>query len=427
MRVILLKIMTEKKNINYFVWILNYKLKHLKMKIPILCIISMAILLISCGNVKQEPLSEVIEYGLTVATEQTLFLAKEVSRREGQLPRTYEDNEIKTSSYRAWISGFFPGVLWYLYENNPMDEIRKYAEMYTERVEEAKKITNNHDLGFMLYCSFGNGYRLTGNSHYLDVMKTGAQSLVTRYDKTVLAIKSWESSSEWQFPVIIDNMMNLEFLLFMAKESQNESYRNISDNHARTTLKNHFRSDYSSYHVVSYDTITGIPHAKNTHQGYADSSAWARGQAWGLYGYTMMYRETNRSEYLEQARGVASFIMNHPNMPVDKVPYWDFNAPDIPNTVRDASAAAIIASALIELSQLDNSIEAPKYLEYAKEQIRSLTSSTYLAKPGTNGGFILRHSTGNYNKNSEVDVPLTYADYYYVEALLRLKKLQNEN
>ena len=141
----------------------------------------------------------------------------------------------------------------------------------------------------------------------------------------------------------------------------------------------------------------------------------------------MMYRETNRSEYLEQARGVASFIMNHPNMPVDKVPYWDFNAPDIPNTVRDASAAAIIASALIELSQLDNSIEAPKYLEYAKEQIRSLTSSTYLAKPGTNGGFILRHSTGNYNKNSEVDVPLTYADYYYVEALLRLKKLQNEN
>ena len=419
--------MIKKQITDSSILVFNHKLERMKKRIPILLTIGICMFLTSCNDRKQDPLSVVIEHGLTVATGQTLFLAKEVSGRKGQLPRTYEDNEIKTSSYRAWISGFFPGVLWYLYENSPTEEIRKYAEVYTERVEEAKNITNNHDLGFMLYCSFGNGYRLTRNPHYLDVMKMGAQSLVTRYDKTVLAIKSWESSSEWQFPVIIDNMMNLEFLLFMAKEVQNESYRNISDNHARTTLKNHFRSDYSSYHVVSYDTITGIPHAKNTHQGYSDSSAWARGQAWGLYGYTMMYRETNRPEYLEQARGVASFIMNHPNMPVDKVPYWDFNAPDIPNAVRDASAAAIMASALIELSQLDNSIEAPKYLEYAKEQIRSLTSSTYLAEPGTNGGFILMHSTGNYNKNSEVDVPLTYADYYYVEALLRLKKLQNEN
>lgn len=196
--------------------------------------------------------------------------------------------------------------------------------------------------------------------------------------------------------------------------------------HAQTTLKHHFRPDNSCFHVVSYDTITGLPHAKNTHQGYADESAWARGQAWALYGYTMMYRETGKPEYLEQARKVAGFIKNHPNLPSDKVPYWDFDAPDIPNAPRDASAAAVMASALIELSQLDKSEEASAWFDLAEAQIRSLSSSDYLAEPGTNGGFILKHSVGNLNKNSEVDVPLSYADYYYVEALLRLRKIQNE-
>ena len=201
----------------------------------------------------------------------------------------------------------------------------------------------------------------------------------------------------------------------------------MADSHAQTTLRHHFRDDYSCYHVVSYDTLSGQPHFKGTHQGYADNSAWARGQAWALYGYTMMYRETGKTEYLEQARKVASYIKNHPNLPDDKIPYWDFDAPDIPAAPRDASAAAVMASGLIELSQLDKSKEGADWLELAEMQIRSLSSPEYLAEPETNGGFILKHSVGNYNKNSEVDVPLSYADYYYVEALLRLKKLQNEN
>lgn len=202
---------------------------------------------------------------------------------------------------------------------------------------------------------------------------------------------------------------------------------NMADSHAQTTLRHHFRDDYSCYHVVSYDTLSGQPHFKGTHQGYADNSAWARGQAWALYGYTMMYRETGKTEYLEQARKVASYIKNHPNLPDDKIPYWDFDAPDIPAAPRDASAAAVMASGLIELSQLDKSKEGADWLELAEMQIRSLSSPEYLAEPETNGGFILKHSVGNYNKNSEVDVSLSYADYYYVEALLRLKKLQNEN
>ncbi len=386
-------------------------------------IVAGALLFMSCTS---DDMSDVIEKGFKTAEAQSLFLAKEVLGEEGQLPRTFEDNEIKTSSYRAWISGFFPGVLWYLYENNPTKELKKQAEIYTSRVKEAKDITTNHDVGFMLYCSFGNGYRLTKNPEYLEVMKTGAQSLSTRYDSIVGLIQSWNSNDKWQYPVIIDNMMNLEFLIFVAKTTGENRLMDIANSHAKKTLENHFRLDYSSFHVVSYDTITGKPHAKNTHQGYSDESAWARGQAWGVYGYTMMYRETGKPEYLDQARSIASFIINHPNMPEDKVPYWDFNSPEIPNAPRDASAAAIMASALIELSQLDKSADSSKWLTFAKQQIRSLTSPAYLAEVGTNGGFILKHSVGNYNKNAEVDVPLTYADYYYVEALTRLKKLQNE-
>jgi hypothetical protein len=333
---------------------------------------------------------------------------------------------LKTVGYKSWVSGFFPGVLWYLYENDPTEELKRYAELYTSRVEPAKNMTSTHDLGFMLYCSFGNGYRLTHDSTYLEVLKTGSKSLATRFNSKIGAINSWGARGKWQYPVIIDNMMNLEMLSFVAKKTGKESYMDMINAHAQTTLKQHFRPDNSCYHVVSYDTITGLPHAKNTHQGYADESAWSRGQAWALYGYTMMYRETGKPEYLEQARKVARFIKNHPNLPSDKVPYWDFDAPDIPNTPRDASAAAVMASALIELSQLDKSEEASAWFDLAEAQIRSLSSPDYLAEFGTNGGFILKHSVGNLNKNSEVDVPLSYADYYYVEALLRLKKIQNE-
>ncbi len=387
-------------------------------------ILLVSILWVSCD--KKEALSEVVERGLNVSRQQAMFLAKELENQEGKLPRTYENNELKTVSYKSWVSGFFSGVLWYLYENDSTEELKKYAELYTSRVESAKNMTSTHDLGFMLYCSFGNGYRLTHDSTYLTVLKMGSKSLSTRFDSKIGAINSWGTRGKWQYPVIIDNMMNLEMLSFVAKETGEKSYLDMINAHAQTTLKQHFRPDNSCYHVVSYDTITGLPHAKNTHQGYADESAWSRGQAWALYGYTMMYRETGRPEYLEQACKIARFIKSHPNLPTDKVPYWDFDAPDIPNTFRDASAAAVMASALIELSQLDKSVDASAWFDLAEMQIRSLSSPDYLAKPGANGGFILKHSVGNLNKNSEVDVPLSYADYYYVEALLRLKKIQNE-
>ena len=385
------------------------------------------------------PMSQVIELGLRRATSQSLLLANSLKDRQGELPRSFEKQrqadggeakaKLQTIRYDHWVSGFFPGLLWMLYENSGDEQLRRFAELYTERVEPAKKLTNTHDLGFMLYCSFGHGYRLTGNRHYLDVINEGTQSLLTRWNPKLGVIRSWDFGKQWQYPVIIDNMMNLEMLCFMSHVTSDRRYVKVAETHAKTTIKNHFREDNSTFHVVSYDTITGQPHAKNTVQGYADGSAWARGQAWGLYGYTMMYRETHHRLYLKQARKIATFLLNHPHLPSDGVPYWDYDAPGIEagnsasKCLRDASAAAIMASALIELSQLDPGKMAPKWLALAEKQLRTLSSPEYLAEEGEQGGFILKHGVGHMPEKREVDVPLTYADYYYVEALMRLKKL----
>lgn len=371
----------------------------------------------------EAPMAQVVESGLKRATSQSILLAEALKDKKDALPRTFEKGRLQTIRYDHWVSGFFPGVLWLLYENNNYEKLRQYAEMYTDRVEPAKRLTNTHDLGFMLFCSFGQGYRLTGNKHYLDVISEGTQSLLTRWNDKLGVIKSWDSGSTWQYPVIIDNMMNLEMLCFMTRETGDRSYERIAERHADTTMKNHFREDYSTFHVVSYDTITGQPHAKNTHQGYADGSSWSRGQAWGLYGYTMMYRETRNPKYLKQAQEIGKFLMNHPRLPKDKVPYWDYDAPDIPNAKRDASAAAVMASALIELSQLDPSELAPQWLALAEQQLRTLSSPAYLAEEGQQGGFIIKHGVGHHPAGNEIDVPLTYGDYYYVEALMRMKKL----
>lgn len=380
-------------------------------------------LLASCvGQPRLEPIEDVISRGLDRASEQAVLMAKELENKAGRLPKSIKDGQLETSNCYWWCSGFFPGELWYLYEYTRKPELKQYAELYTDRLEKVQFVTDNHDVGFMLYCSYGNGLRLTGNEHYKDVLVQGARSLSTRYRPAVKVIRSWDFG-DWQYPVIIDNMMNLELLTWAGKVTGDTALTHIATAHANTTMKNHFRADYSTYHVVSYDTISGLPEKKQTHQGYSDASAWSRGQAWALYGYTMMARETGDEAYLQQAKHIASFLMNHPRMPEDKVPYWDFDTPDIPNTTRDASAAAIMASALIELSELDKSAEAVSYLSYAEDQLRSLSSPEYLAETGTNCNFVLKHSTGYFKTGSEVDAPLSYADYYYVEALMRLRKI----
>jgi hypothetical protein len=389
--------------------------------------VALATLVLASCQPKQEPISALIKDRLDRSVEQYMLMAKSLMDQPDLLPRSFSHKgELLTSNSAWWCSGFVPGSLWYLYEYSQSDALLDYARNYTARVEKEKFNTTTHDLGFMLYCSFGNGYRLTGDTAYHSIMLIGAESLASRFNPTVGCIQSWQASRRWQFPVIIDNMMNLEFLFWASKASGDPKYRDICITHANTTIRDFFRPDYSTYHVVSYDPNSGQIEAKNTHQGYSDDSAWARGQVWGFYGYVVMYRETGDTKYLEQAKNIAAFLLNHPNLPEDKIPYWDFNAPNIPNALRDASAGAIMASALIELSGYVDAALAKKYLDVAETQIRTLSSPEYFVEKGTYGNFILKHSVGSIPHNSEVDMPLTYADYYYIEALLRYRALLNK-
>ena len=367
-------------------------------------------------------IQKMIDEDLRLAVKQYKYMQKLLPA--GKLPRSYDSvkNELIVSGTDWWCSGFYPGTLWYLYEYTKDESLKAEAIRSTTLLEKEKNNTGTHDLGFMLYCSYGNGYRLTKDNSYKNVMVTGAQSLSTRFNPIIGCIKSWNSNSRWQFPVIVDNMMNLEFLCEMTNLSGDSSFYKVAVTHANTTLKNHYRSDFSSYHVIDYDTVTGKKIKGYTAQGAFDESAWARGQSWGLYGFTMMYRETRKKEYLDEANNIAKFLLHHKNMPADKIPYWDYDATDIPNTYRDASAAAILCSALLELAKYSNKTQQKEYMDVAITILKSLSSS-YRAAMGTNGGFILKHGVGHLPAKSEVDVPLTYGDYYFIEALIRYKNL----
>lgn len=392
----------------------------MKNPISILTCFLVCFLFFSCGK-KEKPIDDLVNQQLDFASAQYLRLFDK-TKDSVNLPRSIDKNgNLIMAPSEWWTSGFVPGTFWYLYENGRDSTLKNAARNYTHRVEKEQFNTTTHDLGFMLYCSFGNGYRLTDDTTYKRVLINGAKSLITRFRPNIGCIQSWGSNEKWQCPVIIDNMMNLEFLFWATQATGDSTFYKVAVTHANTTMKNHFRPDYSCYHVVNYDTITGQVISKQTAQGAADESAWARGQAWALYGFTTMYRETKDKKYLDHAMNIAGFILNNPHLPADKIPYWDFNAPEIPNALRDASAAAIICSALIDLSQFVDRPKSEEYLEVAKQQIIALSSPEYCAKPGTNGDFILRHSVGHKPANSEVDVPLTYADYYYVEALMRMK------
>jgi unsaturated chondroitin disaccharide hydrolase len=363
-------------------------------------------------------IDEVFNY----ADKQTTPLAKAVYQQKGQVPRATDSaGKLTTSGAEWWTSGFFPGTLWYIYEYTKDPVMLEYAQKFSRRIEAEKFTTNNHDVGFMLYCSFGNGYRIEKDKSYPDVLVTASNSLITRYRPLIKSIQSWDKDEKLNCPVIIDNMMNLEMLFWASQYTKDTKYRDIAVQHANTSMVNHFRKDFSSYHVVDYDLTDGHVMKRVTGQGCADESAWARGQAWGLYGYAVCYRETKDKRYLDHARRIANFIMQHPNMPADKIPYWDFNAKDIPNAPRDASAAAVIASALIELSSFVEKNEAAKYKDFAEQILRSLASPAYLAPIGTNAGFLLLHNVGNMPKNYEVNTALCYADYYFLEALLKYK------
>jgi hypothetical protein len=301
------------------------------------------------------------------------------------------------------------------------------ASKFTEALDTVQYLTNHHDVGFMIGCSYGNGFRLMQNEPYKQVIIQAAKSLSTRFQPVAGIIQSWDVTSGWQAergwecPVIIDNMMNLELLFEATKFSGDSTFWKIAITHADKTMKNHFRPDFSTYHVIDYSLADGSVRNKNTAQGFADESTWARGQAWAIYGFTVCYRETRDPKYLEQAEKAFEFVASNPNLPDDGIPYWDYNAPNIPDEKRDASAAAIMASALYELC---NYSKTDDYKAWADKMMQTLSGAEYRAALGKNGNFILKHSVGSIPHNSEVDVPLNYADYYFLEALKRKNDLE---
>lgn len=364
-----------------------------------------------------------VKKALDKSVEHSMRMYESVMNDKNQFPRTTDEKGFVTSKASWWCSGFFPGTLWYLYEYSHDKQVCEAAVDMTERLSGEVYNKKDHDIGFKINCSFGNGYRLIKDDDYKKQIIQAAKSLATRFNKTVGCTRSWDRK-DWGFCVIIDNMMNMELLNVASIYSGDSVFMEMAKSHADVTMANHFRPDYSCYHVVGYDEKTGKAVQKVTHQGYADNSDWARGQAWALYGYTMMYRQTDDVRYLNHAINIGKFIKSHPNMPSDKVPYWDFDDPKIPNTYRDASSAAIMASAYLELSTMLNDKElSHEFFSLAEQQLKSLSTPDYFAQIGTNHNFILMHSTGNLNRGYEVDAPLSYADYYYVEAMIRYIRL----
>lgn len=379
------------------------------------------LLLLGSAVQAQDPMAALIKDNFDFAEKQYLYMKSQIPDPQ-KMPQSFNKGKFDARDIRWWCSGFYPGSLWYIYEQTANEEIKKEAERALNVILPNQHFTDNHDLGFMMFCSFGNAYRLTGNPAYKDAIFNASKALATRYRPAIKSIQSWNKSDYFDCPVIVDNLMNLEMLLWTTEQGGDARYRDIAINHANTAIKEQFRPDFSAIHVVDY---AGKGIRKTTWQGAANSSAWSRGQAWALYGYTRLYGQTRDPLYLRQAEGIADFILDHPNLPVDGIPYWDFDAPLQPKAQRDASAAAIMASAFLELGQYSRAKE--KYVSAARKQLTTLSSPHYRSKLGENGGFLLLHSVGALPLNSEIDVPVIYADYYFLEALKRYKAYYLKN
>ena len=373
-----------------------------------------------------------VNKALDYCAEQTQRTLAELKTDSGidytMMPRNIMADEqhwnCRKATKEEWCAGFWPGVLWYDYEYTKDKQVLEEAENFTHSLKFLSHIpAYDHDLGFLVFCSYGNGYRLTKNPAYKQVILDTADTLATLFNPIVGTILSWPREVEprnWPHNTIMDNMINLEMLFWAAKNGGNPYLYDIAVSHADKTMKSQFRPDYTSYHVAVYDTITGNLIKGVTHQGYADSTMWARGQAWAIYGYTVVYRETKDPKYLDFAQKVTDVYLDR--LPEDKVPYWDFDDPSIPNAPRDASAGAVVASALLELSTYLPNGTGKRYKDAAIEMLTSLSSDSY--QSGESKPSFLLHSVGHWPNHSEIDASIIYADYYYIEALLRLKRLQ---
>ncbi|WP_066219996.1 glycoside hydrolase family 88 protein [Formosa haliotis] len=408
-------------------------MKILKLTTAVFCMA----LLLSCNN-KQEKKAQSDEVAIVAQkSNEDLILDKSVTKIKSTLqnlksadsfPRNISKGQKDWNlvGVKDWCSGFWPGVLWYAYEYSKDPEIKAGAEKFTAPLKTiAYTPAENHDIGFMVYCSYGNGYRLTGNEDYKTILLSAADTLATLYNPKVGTILSWPvMKHKFQYNTIIDNMMNLELLFWAAKNGGDQRLYDIAKSHAEVSMKYLVRPDYSIYHVACFDEETGAFIEGRTHQGYSDDSMWARGQGWGIYGFSMSYRETGDEAFLTTAQKLADHFIER--LPEDGMPYWDFDDPKIPNAPKDASAAGVVACGMLELSeQLKDTVLKEKYFNEAKKLITLLGSDAYFS--GDTNEALLLHSTGHLPHDSEIDVPIIYSDYYFMEALLRLNKMEKSH
>ena len=407
-----------------------------------LILVSFLICLASCKSLTKNKNSVVDN--MAVANIVSFDLEREINNCEAQLnksvpkltdltkhPRLIETNATEwkeiPNGRLVWTSGFYPGILWYMYDLTKDDKWKKEAIKRTEVFESFKTINEHHDIGFMMFPAYGNGYLFGDKMEYKDVLLTSAKSLASRYNPKVGTIRSWSNKMHprWQQHItIIDNMLNLELLFWASKNGGDQKYYDIAVKHAETTMANHFRPDYTSWHVIEYDSISGDVLNRHTKQGYADDSRWSRGQAWGIYGYTTVYRETGDKKFLDFAVKLTDKYLEL--LPEDYIPHWDFDVPNKEKEERDASAAAVVASGLLELSTLvEDRNKQQQYYDAALRMLESLSSDEY-SGVGKADSFLL-HSTGAKSLGHEIDVALIYADYYYIEALARLKRMGQSN
>lgn len=356
------------------------------------------------------------DQAVTYSVEKMIKSLEEV--RLGKYPIITKGlGEWELTEPEAWTSGFYPGCLWYANQLSQNSKLLESAIKFTEGLKDQQYNTNHHDIGFMILNSYGLGYNHTEKEEYRNIILQSANSLATRFNPIVGCIQSWDGD----FQVIIDNMMNLEILIWAAKNGGNKDLYNIAVSHADKTIENHLRKDGGSYHVVHFDPAKGEVIKKRTHQGYADNSTWARGQAWGIYGFTMMYRETQDSKYLETATKMANYFIA--NLPEDYIPYWDFNLPESSDRkYKDASAATIALSALLELRYyIDNK---SKYDSVIENIFNSLINN-YISI-NTNSSGIINHCAYNANSNKQYDwdASTSWGDYYFLESLVRYKNFK---
>ena len=323
------------------------------------------------------------------------------------------DPEVMTRN--EWTSGFFAGQLWHMYKLTGDTEWMKLAEEWTEDLKRMSEVANDHDIGFRIFTSYGNGFKLTGNPQYYQTILQAAAALSKRFDPKIGAIKSWE----WigNYPVIIDNLLNLELLFWASEKSGDQDWYDIALSHAFTSLKHHMRPDGTSYHIVDFDN-EGNVNWKDTRQGYGPNSVWSRGQAWAIYGFVMIYRFTQKEEFLQASESAAKYFIE--NLPEDYIPIYDFREPISSVQSKDASAASIAASGFFELYEFTNN---PIYFEYAVHILNSLSSEAYTSFNGQTSSILMKSTLhrGSGNKGT------SYADYYLLEAMDRYNNLVNEN